>query len=336
MHHMKLVLNIRLVALLAVTAAVLLAASILAPSRQASADHPPFDLDHPSNGGRILFCLDIYFDVPPLIPTPANDADPNKGANPGPGDVRAAKIMVRFDPITADTWTVTSEALQTGEFPPATDLTTPSCEDKGDNNKAPPPGESGGTPSDLAVPVATFDKANSKVVWTADCDFIPAFGLYILTEFNIIVDGDNTTVNKGTNRARLGTDPTICNDVGGNLIYAPMRVVNRVATTGQPDDTPVGVKDNVHDNWDGDNCSDWNELDPSEPFGFGSFNVFEPDCNTGVGGIAELADQAGTPLEAPDSSGSNSGLIAGIVAAIAAGTVTLGGAALYARRRSIQ
>ena len=61
------------------------------------------------------------------------------------------------------------------------------------------------------------------------------------------------------------------------------------------------------------------------------------DCpGSGVGGIAELADQAGTPLEAPDSSGSNSGLIAGIVAAIAAGTVTLGGAALYARRRSIQ
>ena len=52
-----------------------------------------------------------------------------------------------------------------------------------------------------------------------------------------------------------------------------------------------------------------------------------------VGGGADLPEVAGTPLEAPDSSGSNTGLLAGIVAAIAAGTVTLGGAAWYARRR---
>ncbi len=52
-----------------------------------------------------------------------------------------------------------------------------------------------------------------------------------------------------------------------------------------------------------------------------------------VGGIVELPEVAGAPLEAPDSSGSNAGLLAGIAAAIAAGTVTLGGAAWYARRR---
>ncbi|MCH7837411.1 MAG: hypothetical protein IIC26_02775 [Chloroflexi bacterium] len=58
------------------------------------------------------------------------------------------------------------------------------------------------------------------------------------------------------------------------------------------------------------------------------------DCGP-VGGIAELPEIAGTPLEAAGSSGSNTGLIAGIVAAIAAGSVALGGAAWYARRRRL-
>ena len=53
----------------------------------------------------------------------------------------------------------------------------------------------------------------------------------------------------------------------------------------------------------------------------------------GVGGIAELPEVAGTPVESPGSSGSSKGLLVGIVAAIAAGSVTLGGAAWYARRR---
>ncbi|MCH8901759.1 MAG: hypothetical protein IIC88_05615 [Chloroflexi bacterium] len=56
------------------------------------------------------------------------------------------------------------------------------------------------------------------------------------------------------------------------------------------------------------------------------------DCGD-VGGIAELPEVAGTPLEAAGSSGSNTGLIAGIVAAIAAGSATLTGGAWYARRR---
>ena len=56
------------------------------------------------------------------------------------------------------------------------------------------------------------------------------------------------------------------------------------------------------------------------------------ECNA-VGGIAELPEVAGTPLETAGSSGNSTGLIAGVVAAIAAGTVTLTGAAWYARRR---
>ena len=67
-------------------------------------------------------------------------------------------------------------------------------------------------------------------------------------------------------------------------------------------------------------------------------NIVKASHNTNpqVGGIAELPEVAGTPLEAPGSSGSNTGLIAGVLAAIAAGTVTLTGAAWYARRRWVR
>ena len=50
-----------------------------------------------------------------------------------------------------------------------------------------------------------------------------------------------------------------------------------------------------------------------------------------VGGIAELPEVAGTPLETDGSSASNAGLLTGVIAAIAA--AALGGAAWYARRR---
>ena len=56
------------------------------------------------------------------------------------------------------------------------------------------------------------------------------------------------------------------------------------------------------------------------------------DC---VGGIAELPDVAGTPLEAEAGGpwGPSASVVAGVVAAIAAGALALGGAAWYARRR---
>ena len=52
-----------------------------------------------------------------------------------------------------------------------------------------------------------------------------------------------------------------------------------------------------------------------------------------VGGLAELPEVAGTPLEAPDSSGGSTALLAGVVGATAIGAVALGAAAWYARRR---
>lgn len=52
-----------------------------------------------------------------------------------------------------------------------------------------------------------------------------------------------------------------------------------------------------------------------------------------VGGIAELADVAGTLLEAGDSPGANAGFPAAAAAAAGVGALTLGGAAWYASRR---
>ena len=53
---------------------------------------------------------------------------------------------------------------------------------------------------------------------------------------------------------------------------------------------------------------------------------------TAVGGVAELPDAAGTPLEAGDASGPDVALLPGVIAG-AAGVLSLGGAAWYAMRR---
>lgn len=80
-------------------------------------------------------------------------------------------------------------------------------------------------------------------------------------------------------------------------------------------------------------------FDPNPNNDFASSPTYLVKCNNPsnqVGGIAELPEVAGTPLETAGSLGSNTGLLAGVVAAIAAGTVTLGGAAWYARRRCVR
>jgi len=53
-----------------------------------------------------------------------------------------------------------------------------------------------------------------------------------------------------------------------------------------------------------------------------------------VGGITELPDVAGTPLEAGGSPGRSASVVGGVVAAVAA-ALALGGAAWYARRRGV-
>lgn len=54
---------------------------------------------------------------------------------------------------------------------------------------------------------------------------------------------------------------------------------------------------------------------------------------TSVGGIAELPDVDTASLQVADSSGPGAGAVVGVVAAVAAGALALGGAAWYARRR---
>ena len=58
-----------------------------------------------------------------------------------------------------------------------------------------------------------------------------------------------------------------------------------------------------------------------------------PEGCPAVGGVAELPEVAATPLGAPDSSASTAGLLISMAGAVAAGTLALGGAAWYARRR---
>ena len=54
-----------------------------------------------------------------------------------------------------------------------------------------------------------------------------------------------------------------------------------------------------------------------------------------VGGIAELPDAAGTPLEATDSSGGSIGMWVVVAAGVVGGALALGGAGWYVRRRRI-
>ena len=58
-----------------------------------------------------------------------------------------------------------------------------------------------------------------------------------------------------------------------------------------------------------------------------------PTIDPSVGGVAELPEVAGAPLQATGSSGGNAGLFAGVIAAVVAGAGALGGAAWYVRRR---
>ena len=81
--------------------------------------------------------------------------------------------------------------------------------------------------------------------------------------------------------------------------------------------------------WDKDGVRDWDELEPGLPACSDPFQT--KNCEN-VGGVAELADVAATPLEAADSS-SNTGLIAAIAAAAAVAVAAVGGVAMFARRR---
>ena len=68
--------------------------------------------------------------------------------------------------------------------------------------------------------------------------------------------------------------------------------------------------------------------------GFSSDNAFNHVSASPVGGVAELPEVATSPLETDGSSGTSAGVLAGTIAvAVLVGSVSLGGAAWYARRR---
>jgi len=59
-------------------------------------------------------------------------------------------------------------------------------------------------------------------------------------------------------------------------------------------------------------------------------------CGSAVGGIAELPGIDGAPLQTSGSSSPSAGVLAAMAAALAAGALTLGGAAWYVRRRRLR
>ncbi len=294
MHHMKLVLNIRLVALLAVTIAVLMAASSLAPPRQASADYT-------SPKGVLCFEL-LELAGNPLL---------------GIG-------LVRIDDLGGGNITFTSHVYIAAGGGPA----TPTCQQVQTavpSNAAPFPAPDGGR-NPLVGQWTPGTHTLTADVCQEDLDFGPLTLAWALVDVNFVLD-PNPANKAGGTFALSGpfTDGTCTvEDTGFNNFTLTVSSGPFLSGPGD-DDKKLFTSD-----WDKDGFTDWRELAPNltaanDPFRTGS-----------IGGVAELAGEASTPLAAPDSSGSNTGLIAGIVAAIAAGTVALGGAAWYTRRRSIQ
>ena len=288
MHHMKFVLNIRLVALLAVTAAVLLAASSFATTpRQASATY---------TSPEGVMCFELV------------------AAGTGIG-------LTRIDDLGGGNITFSSQVYLTGGSG------VPTCQQL-----------QNAMPGD-AVPVPAADGARTVLAgnWDAGTHTITASscvttsdavpgppGTWTLINVNFVLDPNPAIKSSGSYETRDDQIPVTCGDTVDTDVLAAT-VPDSIFIAG----APLGTA-NTSTNWDKDGLSDWEELDPAQPASR------DPFINVGVGGIAELADEAGTPLAAPDSSSSNTGLIAGIVAAIAAGTVALGGAAWYTKRRSIQ
>ena len=86
-----------------------------------------------------------------------------------------------------------------------------------------------------------------------------------------------------------------------------------------------------------DSAADFQCGDPANPTNHSSVSASlvatTPCPDAEVGGIAELPEVAGTPLDATGASDSSAGLFAGVIAAVVAGAGALGGAAWYVRRR---
>lgn len=109
----------------------------------------------------------------------------------------------------------------------------------------------------------------------------------------------------------MGPTPIIAVDIGGGVIEATFTYTGTNVGTDTITATAKGTNVCALDDTD-TATKEWTEV---------------------VGGIAELPEVDGTPLETAGSSGPSTTVLAGIVIAVAAGTIALGGAAWYARRR---
>lgn len=294
MHHIKLLLNNRQVALsvtlAAVAVAVLLAASILASPRQTSATY---------TSPEGVMCFELIA--------------------PGTGIG-----LTRIDDLGGGNITFSSQVYLAGATP------VPNCQQIQD----PMPTDAIGIPALGADPVVLAGNwdAGSHTLTATLCqttsDAVPGpSGTWTQIDVNFELDPNPAIKSSGSYVTKTNQIPETCGDTIDTVTAAAI-VPDSIFIAG----APLGTA-NTNSNWDKDPLSDWEELDANKT---SDRDPFRTQADLGVGGVAELADEAGTPLAAPDSSGNNTGLIAGIVAAIAAGAVTLGGAAWYTKRRSIQ
>ncbi len=178
--------------------------------------------------------------------------------------------------------------------------------------------------------------ATDNLEWVGDCTFRADINSWVLARFKINVTGQatfpaSTSLNVGLLKVWLSPSETVCTSPPPSPTLT-LPVTSRVRTVG----ASSGAPDADPDNWDNDTTTDWNELgvlagvrcDPFNPGDDGDPDYCGP--NGDVGGIAELPEVASTPL---DASG-DSGMDAGLIAAIAAGATAVAfGAAWYARRR---
>ena len=305
MHHLR--LNIRIAMLAVAVAAVLVAGSLAQPPRQAEASYT--DVNSVICGAITALTLDPI-GPPPVAPLPLTGIILGR-IDHGPGTAIAVSAVAYTDPTGATPFPdcKTAQAI----VPTAPPVVVPNVKSE-----------------DRPGVFATFDSgANTINGTTCQADF--TFGGFNLVggtkvTLNLPLAKPATAQSTGTFRFDNTYTDAACTAAS---LGAPQLGVMVVTFQAVFLDGPDEAKSDFNSDWDKDGNLDWHELSPNIRIFTDPFAPFAGP----VGGVAELAEAAGTPLDAPDSSGTSAGLIAGVLAAVAAGVVALGSAAWFARRR---
>ena len=300
MHHLR--LNIRITMLAVAVAAVMLAGSLGQPPRQAEATFTDV------NGVICGYLHDLTGTAVPL---------PNFHGT----------TLARIDHNTVTNEVVVTAVAYTD---PAGAFAMPDCKDA---QASIPAGATPPTGNETRPSVVDLTYAAHKISG-GSCQTDFSFGGITMTGGTLVsLQLDLSKSEPGVQSMGSFTFDNIyadgtCTTLGGGNLGTIKVQFDALYQAGPPIGTAVDSS-----NWDKDGGSDWQELavDKKERCGLDPF-LFG-DCAGSVGGVAELAEAAGTPLDAPDSSGTSAGLIAGVLAAVAAGVVALGGVAWYAKRR---